>query len=158
MRRRRISFRGLVLPRPSCDKLQLQSWLRNRCQGVRTIHLCRRCRLDPMWNSAGNRKSTDFALWRGMGTPDYVVVGGFFTRSHNKPTAEETRSIKAIHKPALRNTAPGSQIWTDKSGVLRRKELFGASRALVWCPLEHLCRSEGITIYPGSCMAFRSLE
>ena len=68
-----------------------------------------------VWNDAGSGTSTDFALWRGVGpTPDYVVVGGFFTRSHNKPSLEEARGIKAIHKLALRNTGPGSQIWTDK--------------------------------------------
>jgi hypothetical protein len=68
-----------------------------------------------VWNDAGSRKPTDYALWRGVGPSlDYVVVGGFFTRSHNKPTAEEARGIKAIHRRALHNTAPGSQIWTDK--------------------------------------------
>ncbi|KIK05616.1 hypothetical protein K443DRAFT_90842 [Laccaria amethystina LaAM-08-1] len=68
-----------------------------------------------VWNDTGSGDSTDFALWRGEGpTPDYVVVGGFFTRSYNKPSAEETRGIKAIHRLALHNTTPGSQIWTDR--------------------------------------------
>ena len=68
-----------------------------------------------VWNDTGSHKKTDFALWRGVGpSPDYVVVGGFFTRSHKKPTAQEAKGIKAIHKLALHNTAPGSQVWTDK--------------------------------------------
>ena len=68
-----------------------------------------------VWNSAGNSGSADFALWRGMGpTPDYVVVGGFFTRSFNKPTTQEARGIKAIHKLALHNAEPGRRIWTDE--------------------------------------------
>ena len=74
-------------------------------------------------------QSTDFALWHGMGsTPDYVVVGGFFTCSHKKPTAEETRGMKAIHKLTLRNTAPGSKIWTDKgSGAKEDGALWSIS-------------------------------
>lgn len=67
-----------------------------------------------VWNDAGSGKSTDFALWRGVGpSSNYIVVGGFFTRSHNKPTAEQTRGIKAIHKDALRDTSAAVQIWTD---------------------------------------------
>ncbi|EDR03514.1 uncharacterized protein LACBIDRAFT_191523 [Laccaria bicolor S238N-H82] len=68
-----------------------------------------------VWNDTGSHNKTDFALWRGVGpTLDYVVVGGFFTRSHNKPTTDEAKGIKAIHKSALHSTGPGSQIWTDK--------------------------------------------
>lgn len=67
-----------------------------------------------VWNDSGSHNKTDFALWRGVGpTLDYLVVGGFFTRSHNKPTADEAKGIKAIHNLALQNTGPGSQIWTD---------------------------------------------
>ena len=34
---RRNYFRGLILPPPSCDRLQDQAWHQNRCQGARTI-------------------------------------------------------------------------------------------------------------------------
>ena len=82
-----------------------------------------------VWNDAGSGKSTDYALWRGVGpTIDYIVVDGFFTRSHDKPTAQDARGIKAIHRLALHNTAPANQIWTDQgSGADQDGAIWGIS-------------------------------
>lgn len=74
-----------------------------------------------VWNDAGSGAETDFSLWRGVApSPEYVVVGGFFLRSHDKPSASDTKGMKAVRKEYLVTAAPGKQIWTDGGSGARQ--------------------------------------
>lgn len=70
-----------------------------------------------VWNDAGSGKSTDFSLWRGVplleDSFDYLVLGGFFVRSHDKPSPEETAGIRAIRKDVLELVQAGREVWND---------------------------------------------
>ena len=70
-----------------------------------------------VWNDAGSGKSTDYSLWQGVprveDRANYVVLGGYFIRSHNKPNEIETRGIRAIHKDVLKLVKPGREVWND---------------------------------------------
>ena len=70
-----------------------------------------------IWNDAGSGTSTDFSLWRGIPRVEdevnYIVLSGFFLRSHNKPSAVETTGIRAIHKDVLKLVDIGREVWTD---------------------------------------------
>lgn len=78
-----------------------------------------------VWNDGGSGKPTDYALWRGLPKRedrlDFVVIGGFFVRSHDKPTAEDAAGMMAVHKDALVTVSPGREIWND-AGTGARKD------------------------------------
>jgi hypothetical protein len=71
-----------------------------------------------VWNDAGSGKPTDYSLWQGVprikDRANYVVLGGYFNRSHNMPTAVEAAGIRAIHKDVLKLVKPGREVWNDK--------------------------------------------
>ena len=50
-----------------------------------------------------------------------TTSGGFFVRSHNKPSTEETLGIRAIHKDVLRTVSAGKEVWSD-AGTGARKD------------------------------------
>jgi len=60
-----------------------------------------------------------FTLWRGLPAPEdrvhFISLAGFLTRSWDKPTAEDTRDIMAIHKDALITAKAGRRIWSGTS-------------------------------------------
>jgi len=70
-----------------------------------------------VWKDAGSGKPTDYALWRGLPAVadciDFIVIGGFFVRTHNAPTQDDSRGMMAVHKDALVTVRPGSEIWND---------------------------------------------
>ena len=70
-----------------------------------------------VWDNSGSGKQSNYALWKGVPLPEdqinYVVVGGFFVRSHDKPTSGDAAGIKAIHKDVLTVVDPGKQLWND---------------------------------------------
>jgi hypothetical protein len=70
-----------------------------------------------VWDDHGSGKGTDFSLWRGVPRDEdrvnYVVLGGLFIRSHNKPTTGESAGIRAIHKDVLKVVLAGREVWTD---------------------------------------------
>ncbi len=70
-----------------------------------------------VWDDSGSGKSNDYSLWRGVPRPEdqvnYVVLGGFFVRSHNKPTTGETFGIRAIRKDVLKTVTAGREVWND---------------------------------------------
>ncbi|KAF8151004.1 hypothetical protein B0H34DRAFT_678718 [Crassisporium funariophilum] len=68
-----------------------------------------------VWDDSGSHKRDDFALWRGIPEDaiNYVVVGGFFVRSHEKPTSSDSAGMMAIHKDFLLTVTHGREIWND---------------------------------------------
>jgi len=73
-----------------------------------------------VWNDSGSGNKTDFALWRGVApNPDYVVVGGFFTRSQSPPSREEAQGIKAVHRDALVQARAVQETWNDSGSKSR---------------------------------------
>lgn len=70
-----------------------------------------------VWSNSGSGKPTDYALWHGLPSltdhQDFIVIGGFFVCSHNKPTKEDSRGIMAVHKDTLIMVSPGREIWND---------------------------------------------
>ena len=70
-----------------------------------------------VWDDSGSGKSNDYALWRGVPRDEdrvhYIVLGGFFIRSHNKPTTGESAGMKAIHKDFLKIAQAGREVWND---------------------------------------------
>ena len=70
-----------------------------------------------VWDDSGSGKPTDYSLWKGVlrleDHSDYVVIGGFFVRSHNKPTSGDVAGIKAIHKDVLTTVTHGKEVWKD---------------------------------------------
>jgi len=70
-----------------------------------------------VWKDRGSGKRTDYALWRGLPAPEnrinYVFLGGYFTRSYDKPSSDETIGMMAIHKDALITVSAGREIWND---------------------------------------------
>jgi hypothetical protein len=77
-----------------------------------------------VWNDSGSGRRNDYALWRGFPAPadrkDFIVIGGFFVRSHNAPTLEDTRGMMAVHKDVLITVSPGREIWNDAGTKARR--------------------------------------
>jgi hypothetical protein len=70
-----------------------------------------------VWDDSGSRRFTDYSLWKGVPRLEdqinYVVIGGFFVRSHDKPTSGDAAGIKAIRKDVLTTANPGKEVWND---------------------------------------------
>jgi hypothetical protein len=70
---------------------------------------------EKVWSDVGSGNSTAFALWRGIPpSPDYVAVCSFFTRTHEPPSAEQSKGIKAIRRDVVVTGFGDPEIWTDK--------------------------------------------
>lgn len=68
-----------------------------------------------VWSNAGARKANNYSVWRGVPpSPDYVVLGDFFTQGAEQPTPRECKGMKAIRKDVCALATFGMQIWTDK--------------------------------------------
>ncbi|KAG6918455.1 hypothetical protein DXG01_014332 [Tephrocybe rancida] len=74
-----------------------------------------------VWSNTGSGNKNDYALWRGLpaNRVDFVVIGGFFTRSNQKPTAEDSRDMVAIHRDALIHVTHGKEVWSDRGSRAR---------------------------------------
>lgn len=71
---------------------------------------------EQVWNDKGSEgNSTDYSLWRAIPKDpvNYVAVGGFFMRSHNKPTSKDAAGMRAIHRDLILTVGPGKEVWTD---------------------------------------------
>lgn len=70
---------------------------------------------EKVWDDSGPGKTTDYALWRGVpeDSINYVAIGGFFVRSHEKPTFSDTYGMMAVHKDLLLTVSPGDEVWND---------------------------------------------
>ena len=69
---------------------------------------------EKVWDDSGSGKPTDYSLWRGVAQDlDFIVIGGFFVRSKNKPLSEDTAGMMAVHKDLVVDVWPGQQIWND---------------------------------------------
>ncbi|KAJ3565822.1 hypothetical protein NP233_g7399 [Leucocoprinus birnbaumii] len=87
---------------------------------------------EQVWNDGGSGKSSDYALWRGLVAPEdrdnFVVLGGFFTRSHAKPTVDDSMNMRAVRKDIVIQVAAGSEIWTDRgTGAREDGAIWGIS-------------------------------
>ena len=68
-----------------------------------------------VWDNKGSGNSSDYSLWRGIPKDEvnYVVVGGFFVRSHSKPTSGDAVGMRAIHRDLILTVKPGEEVWND---------------------------------------------
>lgn len=76
---------------------------------------------EKVWDNTGSINIWSYSLWRGVPSAEdslnFVVIGGFFVRSLNKPTAEESRGMMAVHKDVLVTASPGKEVWNDAGTI-----------------------------------------
>lgn len=74
-----------------------------------------------IWSNAGAFNRNSYSLWRGVpASPDYVVLGDFFVRSSDPPTAEECKGMKAVHRDACVVASFGERIWKDSGSGAKK--------------------------------------
>jgi len=67
-----------------------------------------------IWNDTGSGKKIDYSLWTAVPEdPNYVALGGFFVRTHQKPTIDDTRGLRTIRKDLVTKVKPGREVWND---------------------------------------------
>jgi hypothetical protein len=68
------------------------------------------------WEKVGPNNEPEppppFSTWRGVAPDGYVVVGDFFVEGNEKPSPEQTASIKAIRRDLVGLAKPQRLIWT----------------------------------------------
>jgi hypothetical protein len=68
-----------------------------------------------VWDDNGSGAGSNFALWAAVPEdPNYVALGGFFVRSYDKPTIDQTRGMKTIRSDLVTKVMPGREVWVDQ--------------------------------------------